>query len=104
MKTDYQEKTLAEVQSEKKPTQPPLYQVIMCNDDFTPMDFVVALLRDIFNMDELRAQNVMLEIHNLGQALCGVYIREVSEMKVSQVLSLAHTHEYPLRCYFEHAI
>lgn len=91
---------LAKVQVE----EPPLYQVVMLNDDFTPMDFVVEVLTGIFNMDPIRAHQTMLEIHHLGQAIAGVYAREVAEMKVSETLKMAAAHDHPLRCIFEPAI
>ncbi len=94
-------KTQTELISKKKPAQPRLYQVILFNDDFTPMDFVTNLLIQIFNMDEVQANQIMLEIHHFGQAICGVYPREIAEMKVSQVLALAHKEEHPLHCIFE---
>ncbi len=97
-------KTQTKLIHQKKPTQPRLYQVVMLNDDFTPMDFVTSLLMNIFNMDEVQANQIMLEIHHLGQAICGVYPREIAEMKVSQVLALARKEEHPLHCIFELAI
>ncbi len=104
MTTDLSEKTQTELRSQKKPEPPRLYQVVIFNDDFTPMDFVTRLLVSIFNMDEVQASQIMLEIHHLGQAICGVYPREIAEMKVSQVLSLARKEEHPLHCIFELAI
>ena len=98
------QKTQTELVSKKKLDSPRFYQVVMFNDDFTPMDFVTRLLIQIFNMDELQANQIMLEIHHLGQAICGVYPREIAEMKVSQVLSLAHQEAHPLLCIFELAI
>ncbi|MCX7122295.1 MAG: ATP-dependent Clp protease adapter ClpS [Gammaproteobacteria bacterium] len=98
------EKTQTKLISKKKSEPPRLYQVVLLNDDFTPMDFVTRLLIQIFNMDELRANQIMLEIHHFGQAICGVYPREIAEMKVSQVLHLAHQEEHPLHCVFELAI
>ena len=84
--------------------EPPLYQVVMFNDDFTSMDFVIKVLIEVFGMDDIRAHQVMLEIHNLGQAICGVYVREVAEMKVSETMKMARVHDFPLRCIFELAI
>ncbi len=97
-------KTQTKLVSQKKPEQPRLYQVVLFNDDFTPMDFVTRLLIQIFNMDEVQANQIMLEIHHLGQAICGVYPREIAEMKVSQVLALARDEAHPLHCIFELAI
>jgi ATP-dependent Clp protease adaptor protein ClpS len=94
-------KTQTKVVSKRKTQQPRLYQVVMFNDDFTPMDFVTQLLIQTFNMEELQANQTMLEIHHLGQAICGIYPREIAEMKVSQVLALARKEEHPLHCIFE---
>lgn len=101
MNTAVASKTQTELVSKKKSSQPRLYQVVLFNDDFTPMDFVTTLLIQVFNMDEVQASQIMLEIHHLGQAICGVYPREISEMKVSQVLTLARDAAHPLHCIFE---
>ncbi len=97
-------RTQIELEPEVAVAEPPLYQVMMLNDDFTPMDFVVKVLIEIFGMDNLKAQQTMLEIHHLGEAICGVYPREVAEMKVSETLKMAAAHDYPLRCLFELAL
>lgn len=97
-------KTQIELEPRVAVEEPPLYQVIMLNDDFTPMDFVVRVLIDIFGMDEIKAHQTMLEIHHLGQAICGVYPREVAEMKVAETLKAAASNDFPLRCIFELAI
>ena len=104
MKSATIERTQPELKGEVKYEQPPIYQVVMLNDDFTPMDFVVDLLILVFNQDSVRAANLMLEIHHCGQAICGIYPREVAEMKVAEVLKRAQVAEYPLRCFFEPAI
>lgn len=80
---------------------PPMYQVVMLNDDFTPMDFVVSILERIFRMPYERAVQVMLDIHQKGRGICGVYTREVAETKVSLVLELAHEQGHPLYCVAE---
>ena len=97
-------RTQPELRGKIKHQQPPLYQVVMLNDDFTPMDFVVMLLMQVFNHDEVKASNLMLEIHHCGQAICGIYQRELAEMKVAEVLRRAQAAEHPLRCIFEPAI
>jgi ATP-dependent Clp protease adaptor protein ClpS len=83
--------------------RPPLYQVLLLNDDFTPMDFVVAVLETFFNLDRERATQVMLHVHTRGRGVCGVYTREVAEMKVTQVNEFARSHQHPLLCTLEKA-
>src|SRR5689334_12704608 len=83
--------------------RPPLYQVLLINDDFTPMDFVVAVLETFFNMDRERATQVMLHVHTRGRGVCGVFTREVAETKVTQVNEFARAHQHPLLCTLEKA-
>lgn len=80
---------------------PALYQVIMHNDDFTPMEFVVAVLEAFFNMDRTKATQVMYEVHTTGNAVCGEYSKDVAETKVIQVMEYARTHQHPLLCRVE---
>ncbi|MEW6691763.1 MAG: ATP-dependent Clp protease adapter ClpS [Pseudomonadota bacterium] len=80
---------------------PPMYQVVLLNDDFTPMEFVVALLERVFRMSHARAMQVMLDVHQKGRAICGVYTREVAETKVSLVIELARDNDHPLQCVAE---
>jgi ATP-dependent Clp protease adaptor protein ClpS len=80
---------------------PSLYQVIMHNDDFTPMEFVVAALEIFFNMERAIATKIMYEVHVTGKAICGMYSRDVAETKVDQVTEYARRHEYPLLCSIE---
>jgi len=81
--------------------QPSLYQVVMHNDDFTPMEFVVAVLESFFNMESALATKKMYEIHTTGKAHCGVFSKDVAETKVEQVMDYARRHEYPLLCSLE---
>ena len=83
--------------------RPPLYQVVLLNDDFTPMDFVVVVLETFFNMDRERATQVMLHVHTRGKGVCGVFTREVAETKVTQVNEFARAHHHPLLCTLEKA-
>ena len=83
--------------------RPPLYQVLLINDDFTPMDFVVAVLETFFNMDRERATQVMLHVHTRGRGVCGVFTREVAETKVTQVNEFSRAHQHPLLCTLEKA-
>jgi ATP-dependent Clp protease adaptor protein ClpS len=98
------ERTQPELKARPEPKEPPLYQVVMINDDYTSMDFVVEVLTTIFNLDAVKAHNLMLEIHHCGQGICGVYPREVAEMKVAEVLKTGQQQGHPLRCFFEPAI
>ena len=94
---------LEEVVQESKPQlkQPSMYQVVMHNDDYTPMEFVVAVLEMFFNMDRAIATQVMYAIHTIGKAVCGVYTRDVAETKLDQVTEYARRHDHPLLCSLE---
>jgi len=81
--------------------KPPLYRVVLINDDYTPMEFVVDVLESIFGMERTRATQVMLEVHTKGKGICGVYNFEIAETKVAQVMSLAKQHQHPLLCTME---
>ncbi|MBT8092075.1 MAG: ATP-dependent Clp protease adapter ClpS [Gammaproteobacteria bacterium] len=96
---DGQELAVKEARPELK--QPPLYRVLLINDDFTPMEFVVDILETIFGMERTRATQVMLEVHTKGKGVCGVYNYEIAETKVAQVMGLARQHQHPLLCTME---
>ncbi|MEI6459941.1 MAG: ATP-dependent Clp protease adapter ClpS [Pseudomonadota bacterium] len=81
--------------------RPPLYQVVLLNDDYTPMEFVVELLERIFGLDRIQATRVMLAVHTHGRGVCGVYTFEIAETKVAQVLAYARQHQHPLLCTME---
>lgn len=81
--------------------EPSLYQIVMHNDDFTPMEFVVAVLEIFFNLDRTRATEIMYEVHISGKAICGVYTRDIAETKIEQVIEYARRHEHPLLCHSE---
>jgi ATP-dependent Clp protease adaptor protein ClpS len=84
---------------ERAKTKPPrMYKVILYNDDYTTMEFVIEVLERFFAMNRERAFQIMLKVHNEGSAPCGVYSRDVAETKVAQVLSFATQHGHPLRC------
>jgi ATP-dependent Clp protease adaptor protein ClpS len=91
------------VVEEAKPevARPPLYQVVILNDDFTPMDFVVVVLETFFNMTRELATQVMLHVHTRGKGVCGVFTREVAETKVTQVNEFSRAHQHPLLCTLE---
>ena len=81
--------------------RPPLYQVILLNDDYTPMEFVVDVLEKFFRMDRSGATRVMLEVHTRGKGVCGVFTYEIAETKVAQVTAYARQHQHPLLCTME---
>ncbi|MFZ8990324.1 MAG: ATP-dependent Clp protease adapter ClpS [Pseudohongiellaceae bacterium] len=81
--------------------KPPLYKVILVNDDYTPMEFVVEVLEMIFGMDRPKATRIMLEVHTQGKGICGVYTYEIAETKVAQVSAFADQHQHPLLCTLE---
>ena len=81
--------------------QPPLYKVIILNDDYTPMDFVVEVLQRFFGMDQEKATQIMLHVHTRGIGVCGVYTRDVAETKVHQVNNYARENQHPLLCTME---
>jgi len=80
---------------------PPLYKVILLNDDYTPMDFVVVVLQTVFAMSREKATQVMLQIHREGMGVCGTYTREVAKAKVDQVRDFARKYQHPLQCTME---
>ncbi|MBN8736849.1 MAG: ATP-dependent Clp protease adapter ClpS [Xanthomonadales bacterium] len=81
--------------------RPPLYQVVLLNDDYTPMEFVVEVLETFFKMARERATQVMLHVHTRGKGVCGVFSREVAESKVAQVNEFSRVHQHPLLCTME---
>lgn len=85
-------------QERPKTKKPPMYKVLIHNDDYTPMEFVVAVLMQVFRHDEVTSNQVMLHVHRSGIGVAGVYPYEVAETKVAQVLNAAKNHEYPLQC------
>lgn len=81
--------------------RPPLYSVLLLNDDYTPMDFVVEVLMRFFSMNLEKATQVMLHVHTRGRGVCGVFTREIAESKVAQVNEYARMHQHPLLCTME---
>lgn len=90
---------LAEPQT--RTARPPFYKVLLLNDDFTPMDFVVLILKQVFHKLHEDAINIMLEVHNKGAGICGIFTRDVAETKVDQVVAIARKNEHPLQCVME---
>jgi len=78
-----------------------MYKVLLLNDDFTPMEFVIVVLMKIFGMDEQRAATIMMHVHRRGVGVCGIYPYEVAETKVNQVVDFARRNEHPLQCTME---
>lgn len=87
--------------AKQKIKKPPLFKVLLMNDDYTPMEFVVYLLIEFFHMSNENAHQVMMHVHTRGRGVCGVYPREIAETKVQQVMDLAAQHQHPLRCVME---
>lgn len=94
---------LALEESKPRLKRPSLYRVILLNDDYTPMEFVVQVLEKVFGLDRNTATRIMLEVHTKGKGVCGVYIYEIAETKVAQVTGLAQQHQHPLLCTMEEA-
>jgi len=94
---------LAVQESKPKLKPPPLYKVILLNDDYTPMEFVVQVLETFFRMDREKATQVMLHVHTRGIGVCGVFTREIAETKVTQVNEYSRDHHHPLLCTMEEA-
>lgn len=84
-----------------KVKRPPMYKVILLNDDYTPMDFVVTVIEQIFRKSHTEAMELMFTVHKKGAAVVAVYTRDVAETKVDQVIEYARIHEYPLQCIME---
>jgi ATP-dependent Clp protease adaptor protein ClpS len=88
---------------EKKTVPPPLYQVVLLNDDYTPMEFVVAVIERFFNKDHETAVQIMLMVHMKGKGVCGVFSRDIAASKVEQVQAAARKAGHPLQCLMEAA-
>lgn len=93
---DQNDSGVAVQEAKPKLAKPPLYKVIMLNDDYTPMEFVVHVLEKFFSLNRPTATRVMLEVHTQGKGVCGIFTREVAETKVSQVNAYARDHDHPL--------
>ena len=90
-------------ESRPKLKRPAMYRVVLLNDDYTPMEFVVEILEHIFSMDRRKATRVMLEVHTKGRGTAGVYTYEIAETRVAQVNGYARQHQHPLLCTMEEA-
>jgi ATP-dependent Clp protease adaptor protein ClpS len=88
-------------QTKPRTKKPSLYRVLMLNDDYTPMEFVVYVLERYFNKTPEEATQIMLHVHQKGIGVCGVFTYEIAESKVNQVIDLARQHQHPLQCTME---
>lgn len=86
-----------------KVKRPPFFKVVMINDDYTPMDFVVQVLKEVFRKTHDEAVGVMVDVHQRGSGICGIYPRDVAETKAELTTAVARRHEYPLQCRVEMA-
>ena len=86
---------------EVKTKRPPFFKVVLLNDDYTPMDFVTFILKDVFHKSHEESVSIMLEIHHKGAGVCGVYTRDVAETKAELVITMSRRNEYPLQCRVE---
>jgi len=98
-----QDDGLALEEAKPKLKRPPLYKVVLLNDDYTPMEFVVHVLEQFFSMHREKAVRIMLQVHTQGRGVCGVYTREIAETKVAQVNDYSRENQHPLLCTMEHA-
>lgn len=92
---------IATQEAEPKLKRPALYRVVLINDDYTPMEFVVEILESVFGMERNQATRVMLEVHTKGKGVCGLFSYEIAETKVAQVSGLAQQQQHPLLCTME---
>jgi ATP-dependent Clp protease adaptor protein ClpS len=100
MAIKHHDDAVLEVQQTKlKP--PPMYKVMLLNDDYTPMDFVIIVVQNFFYKSREQATQIMLKVHREGMGVCGVYPRDVAATKVDQVLGFARHHQHPLQCVME---
>jgi len=92
-----------DAQSDQDIREPKLYRVILCNDDYTTMDFVIEILMGVFHKPAAEATRIMLDVHKRGKGLCGVYTYDIATTKIDQVHRRARKREFPLRCALEEA-
>lgn len=90
-------------QSKVKPKLPDMYKVLLKNDDYTPMEFVVEIIQRFFNKTREQATHIMLQVHTTGMGVCGVYPKDIAETKMNQVLKRAEESQHPLQCVIEPA-
>ncbi|MCF7984252.1 MAG: ATP-dependent Clp protease adapter ClpS [Thiohalocapsa sp.] len=100
---DDQDSGLVVKEAKPEVKKPPLYKVLLVNDDYTPMEFVVTVLETFFRMSREKATQVMLHVHTRGVGVCGVFTRDIAETKVAQVNDFSREHHHPLLCTMEEA-
>ena len=100
MANQHQDGTVLEAKRSKL-APPPLYTVVLLNDDFTPMEFVILVLVKFFSLNRERATQIMLKVHMEGRGVCGIYPRDVAATKVAQVVDFARENQHPLACVME---
>ncbi len=98
---DKDNEVLIKKSTKKKLKKPSLYKVVMLNDDYTPMDFVVYLLKTFFKKNHEEASKIMLEVHNKGAATCGIFTFEIAETKILKVINTSRNNGFPLLCILE---
>ncbi|MCK4744120.1 MAG: ATP-dependent Clp protease adapter ClpS [Sulfuriflexus sp.] len=98
---NHEDDGLAVEEAKPKLKRPPKYKVLLLNDDYTPMEFVVHILEDFFSMNREQATQVMLNVHTKGMGVCGVYSRDIAETKVELVNTYAKESQHPLKCTME---
>ncbi|ASG65846.1 ATP-dependent Clp protease adapter ClpS [Idiomarina sp. X4] len=99
--SQFDQQHLSDTEEKQELKPPSMYKVILNNDDYTPMDFVIEVLMKFFKMDQERATDTMLQVHYKGKAVCGVYSAEIAETKVVQVNQYARENQHPLLCTME---
>jgi ATP-dependent Clp protease adaptor protein ClpS len=99
--THHRDTGIALKEARPKLKKPPLYRVVMLNDDYTPMEFVVHVLEKFFSLNRPTATRIMLEVHTRGKGVCGIFTHEIAETKVAQVNAYARDHQHPLLCTLE---
>lgn len=87
--------------ADTKQAPPPMFKVLLLNDDYTPMEFVVQVLQQFFAKSREQATHIMLKVHNEGIGVCGIYPHDIAETKVNQVISFAREQQHPLQCVME---
>ena len=101
---DHHHTAALDVQEARPKLKPPaMFKVLLLNDDFTPMEFVVLVLKSFFGMNDEKATQIMLHVHTRGIGVCGVFSRDVAETKVKQVSDFSRKHQHPLLCTMEEA-
>jgi len=100
-KTGIEISTKSSSEQKEKTTKPPMYKVIILNDDYTTMDFVVEILVEIFRKTLEKANEIMLNVHSKGKGICGIYTRDIAETKIETVHSIARSQGFPLKCTME---